>query len=135
MNTIKTTFAALILALGVSATAYAGDIVSTVQEGCKAEIENYCSQVTMGEGRLLACFYAHEDKISGQCQYALYNASAELERAVSSLNYVASQCEDDIMKLCTDVQEIGNGQLLACLEENKESVSAPCTQAISDVFE
>ena len=135
MKTIKTTFAALFLVFGVSATASAGDLVSTVQEGCKTEIENYCSQVTMGEGRLLACFYAHEDKISGQCQYALYNASAELERAISSLNYVASQCQSDIEKLCADVQQIGDGQLLECLDANKESVSAPCTQAINDVFE
>ena len=42
MKTIKTTLAALFLALGVSATATAQDIVTSVQEGCKAEIENYC---------------------------------------------------------------------------------------------
>lgn len=135
MKTIKTTLATLFLVLGVSAPAWAQDIVATVQEGCKAEIENYCSQVTMGEGRLLACFYAHEDKLSGQCQYALYNASAQLEHAVSALNYVAGQCQNDIQTLCNEVQEIGDGQLLDCLEANKESVSDPCTQAIADVFE
>lgn len=135
MKTIKTTLAALFLALGVSATASAQDIVTTVQEGCKAEIASYCSQVSMGEGRLLACFYAHEDKLSGQCQYALYNASAQLEHAVSALNYVAGQCQNDIETLCSDVQQIGEGQLLECLDSNKESVSAPCSQAIADVFE
>ena len=66
MKTIKTTLATLLLALGVSATASAQDIVTTVQEGCKAEIANYFSQVSMGERRLLACLYAHEDKLSGQ---------------------------------------------------------------------
>jgi hypothetical protein len=126
--------AALLMLLGLSATAYAQDIVTTVEEGCAKEIESYCSQVMPGEGRLLACFYAHEDKLSGQCQYALYDASAQLERAVSALNYVAGQCDDDIMKNCANVQA-GEGRILECLEANSEAVSAPCKQAIADVFE
>ena len=125
---------ALFLALGLSAPALAQDIVSSVQKGCAAEIEKFCSQVTMGEGRLLACFYAHEDKLSGQCQYALYDASAQLERAVSALNYVAGQCDDDIMKHCANVQ-MGEGRIIDCLKANSETVSAACTQAIDDVFE
>ena len=112
----------------------AQDPVSTVQKGCSAEIENYCSQVTMGKGRLLACFYAHEDKLSGQCQYALYDASAQLERAVSALNYVAGECEDDIKAHCASVQ-LGEGRVLECLNANAETVSAACKQAISDVIE
>ena len=112
----------------------AQDIVSEVQKGCGAEIEKFCSQVTQGEGRLLACFYAHEDKLSGQCQYALYNASAQLEHAVSSLNYVAGQCEDDIKALCASVQ-LGEGRVLECLNSNAEAVSTACKQAIADVLE
>jgi hypothetical protein len=68
-------------------------------------------QVSLGEGRLLACFYAHEDKLSGQCQYALYSASAQLEQAVSALDYLATQCRDDILKLCAEVQ-VGEGRVL-----------------------
>ncbi len=134
MKVRTTILCALFLVLGLSAPAFAQDIVSSVQKGCAAEIENYCSQVTMGEGRLLACFYAHEDKLSGQCQYALYDASAQLERAVSALNYVAGQCDDDIMKHCADVQ-LGEGRIIDCLKANSETVSAACTQAIDDVFE
>ena len=125
---------ALFLILGLSAPAYSQDIVTSIEKGCAAEIESFCSQVTMGEGRLLACFYAHEDKLSGQCQYALYDASAQLERAVSALNYVAGQCDDDIMKHCAEVQ-MGEGRILDCLKANSETVSAACTQAIDDVFE
>jgi hypothetical protein len=131
ITTVLFTFA---LALGVSTTASAGDIVSTIGEGCKADIEQYCSQVTPGEGRMLACFFAHEDKISGQCQYALYNAAAQLEAAATALNYVATQCEDDILKHCANVQ-LGEGRVLDCLDANKEAVSAACQQAVNDVFE
>jgi len=125
---------ALFLLPGFSGQLLAQDPVATVHAGCATEIETYCSQVTQGEGRLLACFYAHEDKLSGACQYALYDASAQLEHAVSSLNYVAGQCEDDIAKLCANVQA-GEGRLLECLDGQKESVSAACTRAISDVLQ
>lgn len=112
----------------------AQDLVTTIEMGCKAEIEAYCKNVTLGEGRMLACFYAHEDKLSGQCQFALYDASAQLERAVSALNYVAGQCDDDIMTHCANVQ-MGEGKIVDCLRSNSEVVSGACTQAINDVFE
>lgn len=124
----------LFLLLAISGTAMAGDIVSNVQKGCEAEITKYCSNVTPGEGRMLACFYAHEDKLSGQCQFALYDAAAQLEHAVSALNYVAGECENDIRTLCATVQA-GEGRILECLEKNDESVSAACKQAVKDVLE
>jgi hypothetical protein len=90
--------------------------------------------VSVGEGRLLACFYAHEDKLSGQCQYALYSASAQLDQAVSALNYVATECENDLMTHCANVQ-IGEGRVIECLRANKDSVSEACTAAVNEVFE
>ena len=125
---------ALFMLLGISGSIFAQDPVATIETGCAAEIENFCSQVSQGEGRLLACFYAHEDKLSGQCQYALYNAAAELEHAVSALNYVAGQCEADIVKLCATVQA-GESRILDCLKAQEESVSTQCKQAVADVFE
>jgi len=124
----------LFVLLGISGSVFAQNPVTTIETGCAAEIESYCSEVTVGEGRLLACFYAHEDKLSGQCQYALYTASAELEHAVSALNYVAGQCQSDIVNLCAGVQA-GEGRILECLDSQKETVSAPCKQAVADVFE
>ena len=118
----------------VAGNVFAQDIVSQVQKGCATEIKTYCDEVTMGEGRLLACFYAHEDKLSGQCQYALYSAAAELEHAVSALNYVAGQCQDDIVEHCGNVQ-LGEGRILDCLDSHAEQISASCTQAMGDVFE
>jgi len=115
---------------------FAEDIVSQIETGCATEIKEYCSQVQviMGEGRMLACFYAHEDKLSGQCQFALYSAAAELEHAVSALNYVAGQCQNDIAEHCANVQ-MGEGRIMECLESKGDAVSATCTQAIDDVFE
>lgn len=125
---------AVLVLFGFAASASAQDIVSDVQKGCAVEIEKYCSQVMLGEGRLLACFYAHEDKLSGQCQYTLYTAAAQLEHAVSALNYVAGQCQDDIVANCAGMQ-LGEGRILSCLKSNADSVSAACKAAVADVFE
>lgn len=126
--------AAAALFLSLSGSLLAQDPVSTVVKGCESEIAQYCSQVMPGEGRLLACFFAHEDKLSGQCQYALYSAAAQLEDAINALNYVATECHDDILAHCGDVQ-VGEGRVLECLEANAEAVSDSCKQAISDVVE
>lgn len=134
MNIKKTVFASLFLLAGFSGSVIAQGPVDTVIEGCATEIETFCSQVSAGEGRMLACFYAHEDKLSGQCQYALYSAAAQLDQAVSALNYVAGQCENDIGSLCANV-EMGEGRILDCLASQKDAVSAECTAAIEQVFE
>jgi hypothetical protein len=135
MKSRFTLMLAVVALFGLAGNASAAeDIVSMVKQGCAAEIENYCSQVTLGEGRLLACFYAHEDKLSGQCQYAVYDASAQLERAVSALNYLASQCEDDMVAHCARVQ-MGEGRVIECLQANSESISAKCNQAMADVID
>jgi Cysteine rich repeat len=125
---------AIAVLMSMGGTVSAQGIVETVQEGCAAEITAYCSQVSPGEGRLLACFYAHEDKLSGQCQYALYSASAQLDQAVGALDYLATQCRDDILKFCAQVQ-VGEGRVLECIKSNQASVSAACNQAVADVTE
>jgi hypothetical protein len=134
MNLKTSILSATAVLMSLTGNLFAQDIVETVQQGCAAEITAYCSQVSPGEGRLLACFYAHEDKLSGQCQYALYSASAQLDAAVSALDYLATQCRDDILKFCANVQ-VGEGRVLECIKSNQASVSAACNQAVSDVTE
>lgn len=108
------------------------NIVKTVAEGCKKEIETYCKNVTPGEGRVLACLYAHEDKLSGHCDYALYDAAAQLDRAINALTYVANECGDDLDKFCANI-EPGQGRLAECLKKNEAKVSGRCKQAFKDV--
>ena len=131
------TLVATLVIFGSVNLAFAGEdegIVDIVEKGCATDIEQFCSQVSKGEGRLLACFFAHEDKISGQCQYALYNASAQLEQAVVALSYAATECEQDILTHCGNVY-VGEGRVLECLESKGDAVSEPCRAAMSDVFE
>jgi len=107
-------------------------LVQIVADGCKAEIQTYCKGVTPGEGRVLACLYAYQDKLSPRCEYALYDASVQLERVVNALTYVANECRGDLQAYCSSVKP-GEGRLLDCLEKNKAKVSARCKQAVKDV--
>ncbi len=107
-------------------------LVKTVADGCKSEIQTYCKDVTPGEGRILACLYAREDKLSGKCEYALYDASAQLERAVMALSYLANECSGDLDTFCADVAA-GQGRLLDCLQKNQKKISKRCQQALKDV--
>jgi hypothetical protein len=107
------------------------NMVKNVVDGCKTELTTYCKDVTPGEGRGLACLYAHGDKLSGRCEYALYDAAAQLERFVSALSYVVNECKDDLVNLCSGVVA-GEGRLLECLEKNDKKVSDRCKQALKD---
>ena len=125
-------FVLAILPLGISAANAEQNLVETVANGCKTEIEKYCAQVTPGEGRVLACLYSHGDKLSAKCEYALYDAAVQLERAVAALSYVANECDADLDKFCQSVAP-GEGRLIQCLEKNEKNVSARCNNALKDV--
>ena len=119
--------------LGFTAVAGAADdLAESVAKGCEKELKAYCSKVTPGEGRVLACLYAHNDKLSNQCEYALYDAAVQLERAVQALVYVANECEADIEKHCSNIMP-GEGRIAACLDMNASKVSKRCKQAVKDV--
>ncbi len=106
-------------------------LVEHLIQACETDIRSYCSQVTLGEGRMLHCMAAHEDKISGRCQYAFYQAATVLEQLATAVAYVASQCETDIETHCRGVA-MGEGRILMCLTENEAEVSDACNQAVSD---
>ena len=108
------------------------NLVQTVTEGCKVELEKYCGNVTPGEGRILACLYAYGDKLSPKCEYALYDAAAQLERAVAALSYVANECDEDLDRYCGAVAP-AEGRLLNCLEKKGKQLTKRCKEALKDV--
>ena len=114
------------------ATNTIADPLKTMQEGCKVELEKYCSLVTPGDGRLLSCLFAHQDKLSNRCEYALYDGAVQLERAVAALTYVANECRKDFDKFCSGVAP-GEGRLKECIDKNIEDVSDRCKSAMKDV--
>ena len=122
----------LFVVSGGCATAPTKGPVETIAEGCKTEIDTHCKNVTQGEFRVLACLYAYSDRLSARCEYALYDAASQLERAINALAYTANECRDDLKSYCSEVQP-GEGRLLQCLDKNKGKVSSRCNQALKDI--
>jgi hypothetical protein len=109
-----------------------GQLSAQVLEGCSSELAQYCADVTPGEGRLLACLYAHGDKLSGQCDYALYDAAARLEQAVRTVTYVATECRHELDTYCANVQ-VGEGRVAQCLKDHTVELSPACERALTTV--
>jgi hypothetical protein len=107
----------------------ADTMVDSLKKACNKELTTFCKGVPQGEGRILACLYAFEDKVSDKCMYALYDASVELERAVAAVKFAATQCKDDLQKFCAEVKP-GQGRGLACLKKNDKGVSQTCKDAL-----
>jgi hypothetical protein len=106
-----------VLALAAAAPAVAQDsLLEYVVNSCEADLKQYCSQVTPGEG---------------QCSYALYQAASLLEQLSVAIVYVAQSCETEIKTLCADVKA-GEGRILSCLEGNGESLGDACKKALAD---
>ncbi|MCU0225129.1 MAG: cysteine rich repeat-containing protein [Acidobacteria bacterium] len=125
--TVLSVLGLLLFAGGV--TLAAENPVDAVKKACNTELTTFCKGVKPGDGRVLACLYAFEDRVSDKCTFAVYNAAAELEQAINALKFAASQCKDDLLKYCGDVQ-VGEGRGLACLEKNEKTVSQACKDAL-----
>lgn len=57
------------------------DNVNALIEDCRADILQQCSQIAIGEGRILACLEANKNKIAPKCRENLKNARGDLGKA------------------------------------------------------
>ena len=55
-----------------------------------------------------------------------------LERLISAISYVATECRTEIDQHCANIQP-GGGRIAQCLELAKDELGAGCTQAMTDV--
>jgi len=93
-------------------------------------LQAFCSTVTPGRGRLVHCMIAHEDKVSAQCQTAIFEAADIIEARVRAMAEVGLMCEDDLIEHCADV-EVGNGRVLQCLADKSNAISASCRETLN----
>ncbi len=111
-------------------------VAEMVLKSCKKELVSYCSTVTPGRGRIAACLFAHNDKLSEQCEGMLEIGMNQLSIILSTVNYVVEQCYRDIDKHCEGVV-IGGGRLHKCLSNNRDKLEKNChavfTQAEKDL--
>jgi Golgi apparatus protein 1 len=89
---------------------------------------NFCGTVTPGEGRLLLCMQAHEDKLSNQCELALFEASRNIQLAARRVERVADACGSDIQAHCS-----GGSSIAQCMIEKRALLSPACQAAVSEL--
>jgi hypothetical protein len=102
--------------------------VQAVQSACGADINKFCGSVTPGEGRVVLCMQAHEDQLSRSCQFALYRASRNLDRALDRVERVADACWGDIESQCGNADRIGQ-----CVMDKAQSFSPACQSVVAAV--
>jgi Cysteine rich repeat len=119
------------------------DIAKTIQEklnaeaakleqSCAGDIKKYCSDVTPGEGRMLYCMQAHEDKISTKCAYDLEEAAADVQLHADNLKEAVAACKAEISGVCGKIQP-GQGRIAACLFANRSTASKACGDVLGKI--
>lgn len=136
-RTILTALALMLLASPAFATGdpVAGEMqtaLDTFVNGCQQELTTFCKDVNPGEGRILACLYAFQDKLTPRCEYALYDSISQLDRILTNLSFAVGECRDDLQNFCAEIKP-GEGRLLDCLVRNEAKVSKRCNNALEDV--
>lgn len=104
-----------------------------VKQSCGKELKRQCKGVKEGRGRLLACLYAREDKLSAKCGEVVSASLVRLGEALGALANVRRVCERDALRLCNGVVA-GNGNLIGCLTTARRSVSPECNATMDSAF-
>jgi len=120
-------FALPVFLLSSSLNARAQEV--TVAVDCAGEIKTFCSQVTPGADRIVACLIAYEDKISPRCQMTAYLASGTLANRTNELRNITKICGSDILQYCSKVPP-GGGRIYDCLRKNKATLNDECRKIV-----
>jgi hypothetical protein len=101
--------------------------VQQLRTACQDELRNFCSTVTPGEGRLLLCMQAHQDKISRQCELSLLETSRNIGKALHQMESFAEVCWPDIQVYCSGT----GGSVSQCVIDNRSSLSPACRAMVA----
>jgi len=106
--------------------------ITKLENACASDIKKYCKDVTPGEGRMVYCMQAHEDKISPKCAFELGETAGSVQATSDLLKDGVIACKAEITGVCGKTQP-GQGRIAACLIANKSTASKDCAEAIKKV--
>ena len=106
--------------------------VTKLETACAEDIEKFCRMVTPGEGRMIYCMQAHEDKISVKCAFELGVAAASIHATADVLKHGVIACKAEINGVCGKTVP-GHGRIAACLLANRSTASSECDEALKKV--
>ena len=97
--------------------------IERVEDACGDDIEEYCGDITPGEGRIAACVHAHSDMLSRRCRFALFRTANNIRSAVDK---IADECWNNIKSQCGNEQNIGE-----CAVQKSSSLSPTCQTVVA----
>jgi hypothetical protein len=106
--------------------------VAKLESACAQDIKKYCRTVTPGEGRMIYCMQAHEDKISVKCAFELGEAATNVQTVADALKDGVIACKAEITGVCGK-NVPGRGRIAACLLANKSTASSGCAEALKKI--
>ena len=125
-----TCICALAFVASTASSLSAGGAVATLTNDCSKEIRTYCSKVTPGHSRTVACLIAYEDRISPRCRLTAYLASGNLNSRLKQLNAMSKTCSSDILQYCSQVPP-GGGRIYDCIKKNRATLTDDCRAGLS----
>jgi len=88
---------------------------------CAGDVQQLCTGVPAGGGRLLKCLTRNDYAVSPRCQAEL----SKLDDARTTLETVKRDCGPDVKRLCPAA--VGRaGELVTCLQANEDQLSPEC---------
>jgi hypothetical protein len=139
----KLGFLPLLVVLAAGSVSAQTDVAKTLQDkltareakfegACAKDIKKYCKTVTPGEGRLIYCMQAHEDKISPPCAFEVEDLLTNEQDSLEDMKSAIGACKAEIAGVCGKVVP-GQGRIVACLESNKSTASKDCADALQKI--
>jgi len=113
---------------------------NAIRQSCRADYQAYCADVPTGGQAALQCLQRNAPSLSPPCQQSLaaiggggappHSATAAPPMSErEKMAMLRQSCAMDYRALCRGVQP-GGGRALACLQENSQSLSPRCQQAL-----
>ena len=97
---------------------------------CAADVQKFCASVQPGGRRIIDCLKSHEADLSAACKAREAKGEARKEERKEAREAVHAACKDDVAKLCGGVTP-GGGNVMRCLRDNKDKVSATCKNTLA----
>jgi hypothetical protein len=115
----------LAITLPIVAESQTANAQATLTVDCANDLKTFCSNVSPGKDRLVACLIAYEDKIHPRCSLTAHALSGRLSDRAKGMQGFIKSCSSDIKQYCSELA-VGGGRILDCLKENKATLAIKC---------
>ena len=99
--------------------------IQRLEGACGEDIEQFCSDVTPGGGRMASCMDAYSDQLSRSCSFALSRAADRIQQAVE---HFADTCMSAVQQQCGNADNMRQ-----CLQQKNASLPHSCQTIIAAV--